>query len=301
MKNYDFGLEKRLAELNPELSKRYAGCMFLFENMLKNYTAQFPHFTDHTLLHSMNVGNYSNMLLRDNIELFNADEIYCYLMGVLIHDVGMGINESGYQEFSHTLGIEKLIAEHPEWKEADVIRKFHNDFSYCFTMKFWQLFDIPDESYATAIAYIGRAHRKVDLLDEQITPSIFTLDNGSQVHLPVLGALIRVADELDMGSDRNPDLLYDNNFEGREGEGEYIIHMKRHQTIDSIDVEEEEIVFSTNNKYPEVRQALLECVDEVYTKLKLYVKVAAERPCIKTTQKRIVVKCDGKEDVILEV
>jgi len=297
--NFDFALEKRLASLNPVLSKRYSGCMFLFESMLKKYTACFPSFTDHTLLHSMNVVNYSNLLLGNIVDSMNEDEIYCYLMGVLIHDVGMGINDQNFEDFSEFFGIKEYRESHPDEKKADIIRSFHNDFSYAFTMKYYELLDIPDESYATAIALIGRGHRKVNLLDESLYPNDYKVSTGNIVHLPFLAGLIRVSDELDMGSDRNPDLLYDQLEEQVEAISKVSAdHFKRHKSIDSITPYEDKIVFCINDKYPHVRELLIDCIKEVLGKLEYFVKVAKERPFAIPTQKCIEIDEGGKITIL---
>jgi len=65
MPNYDFLLELRLKKLNGELAYRYACCTALFEQILKRFLVTFPTFTDHSLLHSLNVTNIANQLLRD--------------------------------------------------------------------------------------------------------------------------------------------------------------------------------------------------------------------------------------------
>lgn len=208
MPDFDFFLERRLKELNGDLAYRYTCCMSLFELTLNRFLTTFPTFTDHTLLHSLSVTNITNQLLRENIIRLNASEIYIYLMAAALHDVGMGVSPRNLEAFIETTGIRAYVRAHPEMSVPTLIRKFHHDFSAAFVRKYWQLLEIPNERYANAIAEVGRGHRKTDLLDETLYPTDYDLGDGSKANLAALAAVVRIADELDIASDRNPDLLY---------------------------------------------------------------------------------------------
>ena len=166
MPNYDFLLEHRLKELNSELAYRHTSCMSLFEQMLKKFLAVFPTFTDHTLLHTLSVANISNQLLRENVRKLNASEIYIYLMACALHDIGMGVSDKDIDSFIDASGLRGYVNDHPEISKPNLIRKFHNDFSSQFVKKYWELFEVPSEQYANAIAEVGRGHRKTDLMDD---------------------------------------------------------------------------------------------------------------------------------------
>lgn len=83
-------LERRLKKWNGELAYRYTCCTALFEQVLKQFLATFPTFTDHSLLHTLSVTNITNQLLREDVEQLSAGEIYIYLMALALHDIGMG-------------------------------------------------------------------------------------------------------------------------------------------------------------------------------------------------------------------
>ena len=79
MNKYDFSLERRLKELDPNLHQRFADTVFALQRVLSNYKLIFPDFTDHTELHSLNIIEFCNRLIGDQINKLNADEIYILL------------------------------------------------------------------------------------------------------------------------------------------------------------------------------------------------------------------------------
>ncbi len=54
---------------------------------------------------------------------------------------------------------------------------------------------------------ISRGHRKTNLFDETEYPDIQTSDGV--IRTSYLAAVLRLADEIDVGVDRNPELLFD--------------------------------------------------------------------------------------------
>ena len=101
--DYDFAMERKLRELDPELHKRFTESVFGLQNILSNYMLIFPTFTDHTELHSMNVIDFCNQIIGSQLENLNADEIYSLLMGCYFHDTGMGIREKDSRNFRSRL------------------------------------------------------------------------------------------------------------------------------------------------------------------------------------------------------
>ena len=208
---FDFLLEKRLGELSPALCERYRHCMAVFDMLLEKFHLVFPTFTDHSLLHCMNVLNYSNMLMGENVFKLSADEIYIYLVAVALHDSGMSIEEKKFDDYVSKAGVTEYVKAHPEESAASVSRRFHNEFSAIFIKEKASLFDIPDDRYAEAIAKVARGHRKADLFDREDYPADYPVTGESPVNLAALGAYLRIADEMDMATDRNSKLLYELN------------------------------------------------------------------------------------------
>ena len=262
--NCDYALENKLKKENPELSKLYTNCVPIFDMMLRKFFAHFPTFTDHTLLHSLSVINLSNYLIGEHISELNADEIYVYLLSTAMHDVGMGVNDRNFKEFMTELGLLDL-PENEGQPTPNLIRKYHHELSGKFIMKYYDILDIPNERYAYAIAEVSRGHRKTNLLDESQFPTDYEVAEGRMVNLARLGALLRVTDELDMASDRNPDLIFatvdlgNNEMSKRE--------FSRHRAITDIRFESPKIFVDTSTDDDDVRQSIIDCVAEAQFKL----------------------------------
>ena len=97
---HDYALERRLRKLDPALHRRFTDAVFALQHILSNYQLLFPQFTDHTELHSLNVIDFCNRLIGDQIDIMSADEVYTLLLGCYFHDTGMGISEKDYIAFS---------------------------------------------------------------------------------------------------------------------------------------------------------------------------------------------------------
>ena len=208
-KNHDFAMERRLRELNPELHRRFTNAVIALQYNLSHYKRLFPEFTDHTILHSMSVADFSNQLIGERLHRLNADELYALLMGCYLHDAGMGITRKDYLEFSEKIDFGSYFDEHSRENYPAIIRSFHHEFSGLFIRKYAPLFDFPSEAHCWAVIQIARGHRRTDLMDEREYPASFSLPDGDAICLPYLAALIRLADEIDVTTDRNPILLYD--------------------------------------------------------------------------------------------
>lgn len=257
MPDYDFSLERRLKEQDSALAKRHACCMSLFEQMLKKFLTVFPTFTDHTLLHTLSVVNLSNQLLQDETEKLSAEEIYIYLMACALHDIGMGTSDKDLEPFIDAAGIRAEIAALPARTKPTVIRKFYNDFSAAFVKKYWEILEIPNRRYAEAIAEVGRGHRKTNLMDEALYPANYDLGDGKRANLAALAALLRLADELDVASDRNPDLLYDT--DSMEGMSEKdVFEFSKHEAIHAVAFAGEAVVIYADTEQPEIQKGILE-------------------------------------------
>lgn len=205
----DFLCEQRLKKESPKLHGLFRDSVFSLQRLLSRYKTMFPTYTDHTVLHSMEVLNFCNTLIGNaNIEKLNADEIYILMMSCYLHDSGMGISESDYEEFSKKIDFGDYMQNHPTLSTPDLIRDFHHEFSGEYIKKYAEFFDIPSDEYVFSIVQVSRGHRKTDLYDEKEYPAEYLLPNGNTVCLPYLASLIRLADELDIAADRNLQFIY---------------------------------------------------------------------------------------------
>jgi hypothetical protein len=268
--------------------------MSLFEQMLKKFLAVFPTFTDHTLLHTLNVVNISNQLLRENVRKLNASEIYIYLMACALHDIGMGVSDKDIDSFIDASGLRGYVNDHPEISKPNLIRKFHNDFSSQFVKKYWEILEIPSEQYANAIAEVGRGHRKTDLMDEALYPTDYDLGDGQYANLALLAALIRLCDELDIASDRNPDLLYDT--ETMEGMSEKdVFEFFKHYAIHTVSFGEDSIAVIADTDKTDIADGVVEAVRTVKETLEYCLSVIQKRSDFCIDCKRIKLILNNKE------
>lgn len=292
MPDFNFLLERRLKELNSNLAYRYTCCMSLFELTLNQFLTTFPTFTDHTLLHTLSVTNLTNQLLREDVNKLGANEVYIYLMAAALHDVGMGVSVRDLDAFIDAAGIRPYVNAHPEMSVSTLIRKFHHDFSAAFVRKYWQLLEIPNERYANAIAEVGRGHRKTDLLDETLYPTDYDLGDGSKANLAALAAVIRLADELDIASDRNPDLLYQ--MESMEGLSEKdVFEFSRHVAIRPLVFEEQAIRVYADTESDEITQGVIDCVRVVKETLSYCISVLKKRSTLQIQCSQVELVLNG--------
>lgn len=199
--SYDFLCEDKLFRLAPELRKRYSDSLFASVNILTSYRAIFPDYTDHSYLHTMNVINYCNQLIGDNIRRMNCGEIYTLMMAAELHDTGMGVSDEDYRNFISEERFADYLEKNGSAPREEIIRDLHHELSGCFIRKYGALFEIPDE-FIFPIVQAARGHRRTDLFDESEYPTDYQAGEYT-ICLPYIAALIRLADELDITAERN--------------------------------------------------------------------------------------------------
>ena len=206
----DFALERRLSELDKDLHQRLVDTVFALQHILSNYQLIFPDFTDHTELHSLNIIEFCNELIGDQIDKLNADEIYSLLLGCYFHDTGMGISKKDFDIFSKQIDFGDYFETHYRNNYPEIVRNFHNEYSGLFIRKYAQFFDFPTESHLFAVMQISRGHRKTDLFNEEQYPNDLSIPNsGNKICVSYLAALVRLADEIDVTAARNSHMIYD--------------------------------------------------------------------------------------------
>ncbi len=270
--------ETRLYKLDAKLHNRFKNSIFAIDRLLANYKMVFPFYTDHTLEHSEQVIRYSNYFISDkNIEKLNADELYILLMGACLHDVGMGISVNDFNSFKNKIkGLDEYIKENPRKIIGDYTRSFHQEFSACFIEKYKDLFEIPSDDYLYCICQIARGHRKYNLLDENEFPRYFKLENGNTVRLPYLVAIVKVADEMDIASERNLLIDYDDYTSGDDEER--VMCYKAHEAIKQIDFESDIKVYYSTEKDDvlEELENISQKVEQAYNEYKEVVRTYTE-------------------------
>lgn len=160
MKKNDYAIENRLSSLSPELYKRYRDCFVISGKMLTRYENYFPDFTDHSRLHTMDILDFCNRLIGEQLKDLSANDLYVLMMSALFHDVGMGVSFSDFEEFRTILGIP---APENDTDRAWDVRKYHQELSGLFLKKYSTILDLPNDKYLHAIIQVCRGHRKTNL------------------------------------------------------------------------------------------------------------------------------------------
>ena len=237
----DYLLESKLREEDSGLHQRTKDSAVVLQKMLESFLPRFPDFTDHTILHSMDVLEYCNMLLgEEQIKRLSAAECYVLIMSCYLHDIGMGINQKNYETLSEKIDFGDYFETHSRDDAETIIRDFHNEYSGLFIRKYAELFDIPCDEMVFAIVQVSRGHRKTDLFDTSEYHDLMT--PYGIIRTAFLAAVIRLADEIDVGVDRNSELLFDSSkVKGKGG----IEAFGTHESIRRVEVCEDAIVLHT--------------------------------------------------------
>ena len=259
--NHNFALEKRLKELDMDLHTRFTNTVLAIQQILNNYQLIFPDYTDHTVLHSLNVIEFCNQIIGKQVDKLNADEIYCLLLGCYFHDTGMGITLKDYEDFSKQIDFGDYFDHHSKDDLPETIRSFHNEFSGLFIKKYARFFEFPSEEHLFAIIQISRGHRKTNLLDEKEYPRYLKVSSsGNSVCLPYLSALIRLADEIDVTASRNSHAIYDLSKIKEEID---LIEFMKHDAVTGLTINEKEFVVEATTDDEDLYNALLKMIEKM--------------------------------------
>ena len=280
MENRDFLCEYRLKELNPELHRRVMDTGFLVVFLLEKYKNYFPDFTDHAVGHALHVIEFCNQLIGpENLEKLNAQELYVLLQGCYLHDIGMGISMRDFERFSGEVVPQAYLDAHPDARKQDLIRAFHHEFSGKLIYRYAEMLEFPSEAHTYAIAQVSRGHRKTNLYDPAEYPTDLQTPSGETVCLPYLSALIRLADEMDIGADRNSLLEY--------GPEHGNLHVKAHAAVYRFEVREDGFYAFASTRDEAVRNQVLSVVEKLQETLDECVDVIEKRTHFHISQRRV--------------
>ncbi len=284
MENYL--LERKLRDESKDLHRRAAESVFVLQTMLSKYLTRFPEFTDHSFLHSMNVLDYCNRLIGDDqIRKLYPEECYVLIMACYLHDIGMGISDREFTEFSKELDFGDYFDNHNKENDAAIVRDFHNEYSGLFIRKYSKLFDIPSAEMTRAIIQVSRGHRKTDLLDRSEFGDIQAGD--AIIRTAYLSAVMRLADEIDVASDRNPILLFGDKTPTEEVS---IVEFGLHESILHVDVGEDAVTLHTRPKTLEYRLKIEKLADKITDTLNYCRTVAEQTSDLRIRQSRVIIQ-----------
>jgi hypothetical protein len=282
--NYDYLLERRLKELSPELHARFSDTVFALQQILSNYQLIFPLFTDHTELHSLNIIEFCNKLIGDQINKLNSDEIYGILMGCYFHDTGMGISKRDFEEFSKKIDFGDYFLTHDKDNYPEIVRNFHNEYSGFFIKKYAKFFEFPSEEHLFAVIQISRGHRKTNLFDTKEYPVALKVPNGNTICLPYLSALVRLADEIDVTASRNSEAIYDLSKIVIES---HLIEFMKHEAVKGLEIKEKEFIMYVSTKDEKILKSLYFLADKMKKTLDECRSVVNKQPPFVISQEAI--------------
>lgn len=286
-----FFLEQRLQEGSPDLHKRLNDSIFVLRTMLQKFLIRFPDFTDHSILHSMDVAEFCNRMIGyDQVQQLLPEECYVLLMSCYLHDMGMGVTDKDLEAFADRLGMTEKVRSQDKKLIANTVRKTHNEISGLMIAKYKDLFDIPSEELTRAIIQVSRGHRTTDLFDEEFGDIAIP---GGVIRTAYLAAVLRLADEVDVGVGRNPEILFDTSG---LTEKQDIEAFGTHESIPEVDIEGDAVVLYTRPISPEY-VPLVEGVAATIQEVMDYCRqVAEKRSDLKILQKRVILRPVEEEE-----
>lgn len=287
MNKYDFLLERKLKEIDPGLHQRFSDTVFALQQILSNYKLIFPDFTDHTELHSLNIIEFCNNLIGEQIDKLNADEMYVLLLGCYFHDTGMGISHADFDEFSKQINFGNYFETHSRDNYPEIVRNFHHEFSGLFLRKYEKFFEFPSEEHLFAIIQISRGHRKTDLNDEKEYPINLKVPNGHTICLPYLSALVRLADEIDITASRNSKAIYDLNKIVKEID---LIEFMKHEAVRSLEITDKAFIVGIKSDDQKIIEGLNILVSKMKKTLDYCRSVVNNRTSFIITQGDVIIK-----------
>lgn len=289
MEYQDYQIERRLLELDRGLHGRYRDCVAVSQRMLSRYENYFPDFTDHTVLHTLDILDLCNRLMGEQLKALSAKDLYVLAMGALFHDVGMGVSAADFEEFRAVLGFPE---PEDDMARAWAVRDYHQELSGLYLKKYWRMLDLPNEQYARAVIQVCRGHRKTDLMNQEEYPAKFEVEPGETVYLPYLAALLCLADELDVAADRNISFMFDvERMPSARDRREF----HKHMAIRHVELLPERVVIHAWTEDPEIREGVKELTAKLLDKLLMCRRVAAERSPFVITQSKVVLHMASPE------
>lgn len=197
-----YALGRLLASQSLELYERFTSLAKKAENDLLPF-AQLPNFTDHGVKHAHNVQeNLSNLIPSTMAEPLSPFELFCLLCAALLHDVGM------------------VVLKSPQEKPFQ-IRIDHYNRSREFVIENNKILSL-SEHEAHIIGEICRAHGMPNL--NYLESSMFSVRKYGEVRVQLLSALLRLADALDMTSERAPGTISSNRNMPSQSQQHWDIH-----------------------------------------------------------------------------
>lgn len=174
-------------------------------NSLEQIQRTFPFYTEHNIEHSNRLISRLDYIIPDSLkDRFNELELFFLVASAYLHDIGMQrfsedmenaiLGETG-KENRKSLSTEQIRDQH-HLRSEEYIKQFYRDLS------------IEDNHQAIIMARICRGHRNDDLFDHELY-NPYEAYKQFPINVPLLAALLRVGDELDITFERTSLSLFD--------------------------------------------------------------------------------------------
>ena len=172
--------------------------------LLSKTIETFPEYTSHDISHSERIIEFFDFIIPESlIEKLNIYEIFFLVTSAYLHDIGM-VNFPEFWDSNkiynpHITEIEKV---------KDAIRENHHLRSEEFIVNNFKDLAIEDGHQAKIVGRICRGHRKENLHNnESYNPN--KIYQRYPINVPLLAAILRICDDLDLTFERTPQIIYD--------------------------------------------------------------------------------------------
>lgn len=235
-------IERLLRENCSELWGQYQDVEQLASQVMPRAHATFWNYSDHGVEHLKGVIGQADLLLTSEVrDSLNPEELFTLLAGATWHDLGM------------------VTAKPLDEDEANELRGVHQDVGAKEILNAPESYGIPPE-FRSAVAAVVRHHRRSDIGKEVGQTLVAT----ATVKLPLLCALVRAADELDIVG-RAPHVL----AEILELPDESAVHFVTTQAVTGVAADSTTgvVKISAEVKTEDMERALYELKDKINEEL----------------------------------
>jgi len=172
----------------------------------------FPEYTRHDPSHIKKLEHLSVDILKpENVQLLTPADMFVLLCALWIHDAGMGLDESIETDYKARSAFKEKLAiyrrtgrsETDCWK--DYVRENHHRFCPQIAKKY--LADHVSPFFVDWIGKVAESHGEKQLHVRSKWPKLVAVGNGQQIHAPLLGVVIRLADILHFNNERAPEYM----------------------------------------------------------------------------------------------
>ena len=287
----DLRLFKYLSEKDPKLASQVESVYNATKDTIDGIAGCYYNYTMHNTGHSLRVANYMGELacgvdsdFEHNLEKYNAFEIALMILSALLHDIGMFIRPedkdritNGDIPYTNSLtfaGVMSVVNNNQEEAIKEIVRITHAQrireyIDYEFgDKKISSILRLEDKyGYADDVVDIcvghGEDYDYLRNLRTQCTKGKYTYN------LQYIAVMLRIADYLDLDSQRTPVLWYKimriEGFSKDEWEKHFVVHNEK--KLKKYIGNELQIYFEGKSSNAKIHRKYLAYVDEIRAEL----------------------------------